>query len=112
MFSISKKLIQKIERLQKISFYIILEKKSNHDYSANMKKLETKSLEERRMKLAKKFAVKVLKHPEHRNIFSFNNARTRSNRKIIVPMTKTARYRQTTVPSLAHIINTELTHRI
>jgi len=47
MFSISKILIQKIERLQRISFYIILGKKSKHEYSANMKELQSKSLEER-----------------------------------------------------------------
>ena len=63
MFSISKKLRQKIEKLQKISFYIILGKHADQDYNCNMAMLDCVPLEERRQKIARKFAIKILKTP-------------------------------------------------
>ena len=64
-------------------------------------------------KLMYKFAKKILKHPVHRNMFEFKkNDGTRFGKKIVVPNYKTARYERTTVPSLALMINENLSHKI
>ena len=112
MFSVNKSLIKKIERLQKTSFYIILGKDADKEYLNNIKTLKTEPLEKRRQKLAINFASKILKHPEHRKIFSYKNDRTRSKKRVVITMTKRARYERTTIPSLAHIINEKLPHKI
>ena len=74
-------------------------------------------LEERRQKIALNVATKILKHPEHRNIFKFRDSnyyyyKTRSGKKVIVPKFRTARYAKSTVPSLAKLINQNLLHKI
>ena len=111
MFSISKKMCEKIEKLQKIAIYIVLGKDAKKDYLCNLTRLNLETLEDRRLKLAQKFASKILKHPEHRKIFKFNNSdRTRYGNKVIVPTARTARYDKSTIPSLARIINQQSSH--
>ena len=113
MFSITNELNNKIERLQKISFYIILGKNATYSYSRNLAALSSISLEERRQKLALKFAKNVLRHPEHRKMFTFNTkGNMRSGKKVVIPTAKTARYKKTTIPSLGMIINQKLSHKI
>ena len=113
MFSISENLKKKIERLQKTSFFIILGKKSRNNYLDNMNILNAVSLKQRRSEIADNFAKKVLKHPEHRNIFQFNSkATTKSGKKVVVPFCRTARYERTAVPALAQIINNKFAHKI
>lgn len=113
MFSLSDNLKKKIERLQKTSFFIILGKKSNKDYLENMKTLNAVPLEQRRIEIAENFAKKILKHPEHRNIFQFTGkGTTKSGKKVVVPFCRTARYERTAVPALAHIINNKFSHKI
>ena len=112
MFNISKAMINKIEKIQKISVYIILGKDAHKDYLCNLAILNIEPLEVRREKIAERFASKILKHPEHRKIFRFvNNDRTRLGKRVHVPHTRTARYERSTVPSLAKIINEKLTHK-
>ena len=63
--------------------------------------------------IAKNFSTKILKHPEHRKMFKISaSKRTRSGKTIIEPTTRTARYRKSTVPSLARLINSELQHKL
>ena len=113
MFSIKKETKKKIERVQKISFYIILGKEAHEDYFCNLAILNARPLEDRRQKIAKNFASKILKHPEHRQMFNFTDGdRTRSSKQVIVPYTRTARYEKSTVPALADIINENLAHKI
>ena len=71
-----------------------------------------KSLEQRRLIITKRFASKILKHPEHRKIFNIVKPNTRSVNRIEVPKCKTKRYKKSTVPALANIINRELKHKI
>ena len=67
------------------------------------------TLEERRQQMIYKFAKRVLKNPVHRNIFEFSeNDRTRAGKKILLPTCKTTRYEKTTIPSLALLINENL----
>ena len=64
MFSLSEIFKQKIERLQKISVYIILGKEASHDYICNLAILNIMPLEQRRQQISENFAKKLLKHPE------------------------------------------------
>ena len=102
-----------MKKIQKISVFIILGKDAHKDYICNLAILNIEPLEERREKIAIKFANKILKHPEHRKMFKFvNSGRTRLGKKVDVPMTKTARYEKSPIPSLAKIINEKLSHKI
>ena len=113
MFSLSKAMKMKIEKVQKVSVYIILGNDAHIDYICNLAILDMEPLEERREKIALKFASKVLKHPQHRQIFKYKVSNyTRSGKEVIVPKFNTARYESTTVPSLAKLINQKLTHKI
>ena len=112
-FSVSKFLKKKMENLQKISLYIILGKEASNDYFCNLAILNIVTLEERQQQMMYKFAKRILKHPDHRNIFEFTkNDRTRAGKKIILPTCKTTRYERTTIPSLALMINESLSHKI
>ena len=105
-FSISNTLSKKIERVQKACLYIILGRHATPDYYCNLSMLNLEPLANRRDVLAKKFARKTLKHPVHSQMFNFthrNNAR--SGRKVIEPKANMARYRKSSVPSLARLIN-------
>ena len=113
MFQLTKAMTKKIEKVQKVSAFIILGKNAHFDYSTNLEILDLETLEERREKIALKFASKILKHPQHRNIFTFKNScATRSGREVVVPNYKTTRYETSTVPSLAKLINQKLPHKI
>ena len=112
MFSFNNTMKTKIEKLQKISVFIILGKHAHTDYLCNLAILDMEPLDVRREKMALKFARKILKHLEHRQIFTFKNDMTRTGKTVIVPKYVTSRYRDSTVPSLAKLINEKLAHRI
>ena len=113
MFSITQELKNKIEKVQKISFFIILGKYANKEYSYNLALLNSVSLDERRQAIAENLAKKILKHPAHRNIFMFSEkSNMRSGKHVIIPRIRTTRYLNTTVPSLGTIINKKLRHKI
>ena len=112
MFSLTQELKKKIERVQKISLYVILGKEAHEDYLCNLAILNAQPLEERRQKIALKFASNILKHPEHRKIFSYTGENTRSKKTVVVPFTRTVRYQKSTVPALAQLINQKLAHKI
>ena len=91
-FSITKKLSQTIEKVQKACVFIILGKNASHDYFCNLAILGLEPLSDRRQELCKKFANKTFKHPVHGMMFRRNEGRkTREGRRVIVPVGKTAR---------------------
>ena len=113
MFSVTKGLSDRIERLQKMAFYIILGDNADKSYSANLAKLDCDTLISRRQKIAENFSKKILRHPEHRKMFQFEyKSKTRKGKKVIIPKGKTERYRKSTIPSLAKIINENFSHKI
>ena len=113
MFSLTQRASKKIEKVQKIALYIILGNHAHKDYFCNLAILNLDTLESRRLIIAKNFSTKILKHPEHRKMFKISaSKRTRSGKTIIEPTTRTARYRKSTVPSLARLINSELQHKL
>ena len=69
-FSISKILINAIEKVQKIACFIILGKQSTSSYTCNLTLLDLETLEARRENLCGKFALKVFEHPVHKNMFT------------------------------------------
>ena len=86
--------------------FIILGKRATPDYSANLALLKLERLDDRRDKLSKKFAKRMIKHPEHSKMFNWTGrTNSRSGAKVIVPHAKTERYARSTIPSLARIIN-------
>ena len=105
-FSVSKKLRDNIERVQKICLFVILGPLATSDYLCNLAILDLEPLSFRRDKICKKFARKTFKHSTHRNMFSIiEGTNTRAKRKVRVPEARTARYRNSSIPQLAEIIN-------
>lgn len=103
----------RIEKLQKVSLYVILGNIAHSDYLCNLAILNLELLDERRQKIASNFAKKILKHPEHRKMFTFiKSNKTKSGEKVLIPFCRTSRYENSFIPSLAKIINDKLTHRI
>ena len=105
-FSISQQLCKKIESVQKACLFIVLGRHATPDYYCNLAMLNLEPMANRREKLCQKFARKTLKHPVHGKMFTINkNNQTRSGRKVIEPKAKTARYRKSSIPSLARMLN-------
>ena len=80
---------------------------SHLSYNSIIDMMGLQLLKERRDLLSKTFAKKMFKHPEHRKMFSLINGErwTITDRKVIVPKAKTKRYENSSIPSLANIIN-------
>ena len=107
-FSITKRLSDSIERVQRAAAFIILGKLASRDYICNLAMLGLEPLGERRDSLCREFAIKAMKHPVHSKMFTMVEGRqTRAKRKVVVPVfpAKTARYDRSSVPNLARIIN-------
>ena len=105
-FTISNTLSNTIERVQKSCLFIILGKCATTDYNRNLAILDLEKLESRREEICIKFAKRMTKHPVHRNMFeSKDGINTRAGNKVIEPAAKTERYRRSSIPSLARIIN-------
>ena len=110
-FSISQKLSDKIEKLQKSAVYIMLPllgKHTNLHYNNIIEIMGLDLLKERRLLLSDEFVRKMFKHPEHRKMFTLCEGRTtRAGRKVIVPQGKTRRYQNSSIPSLAELLNSQ-----
>ena len=105
-FSISQKLRNKIESVQKACLFIVLGRHATPDYFCNLAILNLEPMANRREKLCRRFAHKKFKHLAHSKMFTINkNNSTRSGRKVIEPQTKSARYRKSSIPNLAKILN-------
>ena len=112
-FNLSAQMSNKIERLQKVALYVLLGKYADQDYFCNLAMLGLDTLKDRREHIAEKFAIKVLKHEDHRKMFQFSESeRTRAGKKILVPWARTSRYARSTVPSLARIINEKFVNKL
>ena len=104
--SISKKLSIQIEKVQKSCLYIILGKKATQHYNLNLQLLKLDRLDERRDKLCENYARKIIKHPQHRETFTWvKKTSTRTGPKVVVPYARTERYRRSAIPNLACLIN-------
>ena len=112
MFYLTEQLSKDIEKVQKMASYIILGKHAHRDYLCNLAILDLEPLDQRRNKLAKNFANKILKHPVHKQIFKIIHSKTKSGNRIEIPKCRTARFERSTVPSLAKLINKELKHKL
>ena len=105
-FSISKKMSQIMEKVQKACVFIILGKHATQDYFCNLSILDLEPLSDRRYTLCKDFATKTFKHPVHGQMFQRKEGtQTRGTRRVIVPVGKTARYNKSSVPNLARLLN-------
>ena len=108
-FTISQKLSKGLEKVQRACAYLILGKLATTDYYCNLTLLNLEPLVDRRDELCLNFAKKTFKHPEHSKLFKKPEAsNTRTQRKVIVPVSKSARYNRSSIPSLARIINSKL----
>ena len=106
-YSISNKLSNKIEKVQKACVFIILGKSAKANYCANLKMLDLESMFDRREKLCKNFARKSTKNSAHRNMYTWSKGiQTRAKPKVIIPHAKTKRYATSAIPSLSRLINT------
>ena len=94
-----------IERIQKISFRIILGPLyENYNQACNF--LGTVSLEERRVKLCLKFAQKNLKSEHCLFEKVHNNVKTRQGSKLVKEYKcRTSRYNKSSIPYLARLLN-------
>ena len=104
-FSITKKLSNVIEKVQKSCLFIILGQLATSSYFCNLKLVNLDLLSERRQKLCTQFAKKTFKHPVHGKMFTKNIRPTREGRNVIVPRGKTVRYNRSSVPSLSRMLN-------
>ena len=94
-----------IERIQKISFKIILGPVyENYNQACNY--LATQSLEDRRLKLCLKFARKNLKSENCLFKKVNKNVNTRQSTKLVSDYKcRTSKYRKSSIPYLARLLN-------
>ena len=94
-----------IERIQKISFKIILGP-VYENYNQACKYLATQSLEDRRLKLCLKFARKNLKSENCLFKKVNKNVNTRQSTKLVSDYKcRTSKYRKSSIPYLARLLN-------
>ena len=96
-----------IERVQKAAFYIILGN-DYISYQGALKELNLKSLEDRRVKLCSKFAMKAVKHSKFKNWFKVNKkcTRTRQTQPKYCPVwARSVRYQKSPLSYLTTILN-------
>ena len=94
-----------IERIQKISFKIILGP-AYENYNQACKYLATQSLEDRRLKLCLKFARKNLKSDNCLFKKVVKNVNTRQSSKLVQDYKcRTSKYRKSSIPYLARLLN-------
>ena len=95
-----------IERIQKISFKIMLGERY-FGYESACKTFSAQTLEERRLKLCKKFAYKNLKSDNCLFEKVGTNVNTRQKSDLVKEYKcNTVRYQKSSLPFLANLINT------
>jgi hypothetical protein len=105
-FSITKYLSKLLERVQSTCLYIILGKRATISYTKNLELVNMQTLEERRVKLCKRFALKTARHSTHGQLFkSTEGAKTRHKNRFVNPRTKSSRYKNSSIPSLTKLLN-------
>ena len=105
---LTKEDITDIERVQRCFLHIVLEK-TYVDYNTALDRLELETLENRRTKLCKNFAVKAANHPKHQAWFKVNDpVGTRSEKsKFKVPLGRLGRYKNSPIPYLTSLLNSQ-----
>ena len=96
----------KIERIQAQVTDLILGP-NQLSYSERLRELDLSDLEERRLKLSKKFCSKMIKDDCFKFLFPQRRTKTRSKRKYIEPQCKTNRMKLSAIPSFIQMLNNE-----
>ena len=96
-----------IERIQKVALKIILNQQYE-GYSMALKVTGLPTLNERRLILCKKFAVKCIKNQKTCHMFPLNtenSANTRHHEKFFVQPARTERFKNSTIPFMQRLLN-------
>ena len=108
--SLTVELVGNLERVQKICLKVILGE-NYVNYSAALEMCNLESLFARREKRCLSFAQKCIKHPLHRRLFPLNksNCHNKHNSRELfeVNFGRTTTYKESTIPYLQRILNTE-----
>ena len=107
--ALTKKNTAQIERVQKAVFAIILGEQYN-SYQAACSMLQMKMLSERRVELARKFALKASQHHIHREWFVPNVRQTNTRQKQLKykpAQARTNRFLKSAIPFLTQCLNQE-----
>ena len=102
--ALTKKNSDKIEKVQKTCFKVILGIKYL-SYQNSLKVLNEITLEERRKKLCTKFAKKSAVNPKMSFLFQRRAHRTRKGRPYIEPKTHSKRAQNGSIPYLIRLLN-------
>ena len=106
--SLTQKCKDKLERVQKSAFRIILGDQYLN-YKNAMKVLNLQSLEERRESLCLKFAKKCLIVKKYRSMFpkrhQVQHLKNRGNEKFVIRRTFTERHRKSAIPHMQRLLN-------
>ena len=103
--SITEEEKEDLERVQAISFRIIL-KEEYSDYQQALSDLNMKSLHERRQMLAFRFATKCTKSEKFSNLFPKNKPSiSRNPEKYNVNFAKTGRLKKSSIPAMQRLLN-------
>ena len=98
-----------LERVQKVALRIIL-KKDYETYNQALKLTGLPTLKERRTQLCLGFAKKCLKSDRNRDLFPLRQPKynTRHTEKFIVTKCRTDRFRNSAIPYMQRLLNTNL----
>ena len=96
-----------IERMEKAALHVIFGD-SYHSYSSACATANLPTLEERRQKLCKKFALKSLKHPKHMSWYKVNKKVSGTRQKqptFCNVVSRTTRFEKSPISYLTKILN-------
>ena len=94
----------RLEKVQKMAFSIILNSYDSYNRALNI--LNEETLKSRRVQLCLEFAKKCVKNPKHSNLFSLSiGTQTRNKNTFIEHNCRTARYYKSAIPYLTRLPN-------
>ena len=108
-YSITEEEKSDLERVQKVAVKIILQERYEC-YEQSLVELNLENLAQRRDKLCLKFAKKCLKHEQTKEMFPLNDDPEydiRKKQKFYVQFAHTNRLRDSTIPQLQRVLNSE-----
>ena len=107
--SLTQEQVREIERVKKSFLHVVLGEEYE-DYENALALTDLESLEERRLNLCTKFAIKAFKHPNHSNWFvehEQHGAITRSEKSTFdSPLCRLKRFKKSPIPYLTGLLNT------
>ena len=103
---LTKKQSKDIERVQKTALYIIFGE-NYHDYDVACTLAEIEPLDVRREQLCLKFASKDAKKPTSLFTKCETTMNLRSNNVVIEPKCNTSRFKKSSIPYLARLLNAD-----